>query len=326
MRTTSVSITGLSASATAVSASQAVPGAAAVVIDSTLSSGYSATSVATTTGNGAGTTAVTLNGALVTGGVAYLPVPKQIVLVSAGNDSAKTWTVRGLGPDNYTAQSETVTAANASRTATTKAFAQVTSVTLSSGSAGNVSVGVNGVATITQPRRISFTSGGADTGITFTITGTDVNGNTQSSTVTGASGAAAYSTLSYKTITSIIASGATATTLTVGTAADSISGGAASSRWVRFDNWAPSYISIQCTVSGTVNYTVQSSMDDPNAPINPPAASAVTWVNSSDADVVGATTTVNSNFIFAPVWARVVLNSGTGTVTAQFMQSSNVPL
>jgi hypothetical protein len=326
MRSISVSITGLTASATAVSLSQSVPGAAAVVVDGALASGYSATSVATTTSNGAGTTAVTLNGSLVTGGVAYLPVPKQIVLVSAGNDSAKTWTVRGIGPDNYTAQTETVTAANTSRTATTKTFSQVFSVTLSAGSAGNVSVGVNGTATITQPRRISFTSAGTDTGDVFTVTGTDVNGNAQIENVTGGSaGVVAYTALSYKTISSIVSSGATASTLTVGTAADSISGGAAASRWVRLDGWAPSYTSIQCTVSGTVNYTVQSSLDDPTSPTNAVDEASMVWVDSSDADVVGASTTKQSNFIFSPVWARVVLNSGSGTVTASFTQSSNVP-
>jgi len=104
------------------------------------------------------------------------------------------------------------------------------------------------------------------------------------------------------------------------------SGGAQYSPLVRFDDYAPGGVSIQCTVSGTVNYTVQSSLDDPNSPTNPVAQASMTWVSSSDTNVVGATTTQQSNFLFAPTFARVVLNSGSGTVTATFLQSSNGPI
>lgn len=104
------------------------------------------------------------------------------------------------------------------------------------------------------------------------------------------------------------------------------SGGAKYSSLVRFDDFAPSNISIQCTVTGTVNYTVQSSLDDPNDPFNPVAENAMTWVNSSDTGVVGATATKQSNFLFAPKFARIVLSSGSGSVVATFLQSSNGPI
>jgi hypothetical protein len=104
------------------------------------------------------------------------------------------------------------------------------------------------------------------------------------------------------------------------------SGGVKYSDWVRFDDYAPSNISIQCTVTGTVNYTVQTTLDDPNSPTNPVATGSVTWVDSSDTAVVGATATKQSNFLFAPTYARVKLNSGTGSVTATFLQSSNGPI
>lgn len=104
------------------------------------------------------------------------------------------------------------------------------------------------------------------------------------------------------------------------------SGGVQYSSWLRFDDFAPSNISIQCTVSGTVNYTVQSTLDDPNDPINPVATGSVTWVDSSDTAVVGATTTQQSNFLFAPKFVRIKLNSGSGSVTATFLQSSNGPI
>jgi len=110
------------------------------------------------------------------------------------------------------------------------------------------------------------------------------------------------------------------------TSVSDASGGAKNSAPVRFDDYAPSNISIQCTVTGTVNYTVQTTLDDPNSATNPVPEASMTWVDSSDTAVVGATATKQSNFLFAPTFARIRLNSGSGSVTATFIQSSSVPL
>ncbi len=99
----------------------------------------------------------------------------------------------------------------------------------------------------------------------------------------------------------------------------------AQSDWVRFDDWAPGPVSIQCTVTGTVNYTVQQTLQDPNDPVNPVAPGSLAWVNHPDTHLVGATTTLQSNYAYAPVLARVVLNSGSGSVSTVFLQSSVVP-
>ena len=104
------------------------------------------------------------------------------------------------------------------------------------------------------------------------------------------------------------------------------SGGAKNSSLIRLDDYAPSLTSIQCTVTGTVNYTVQTSLDDPNSPTNPVAEASMTWVDSSDSAVVAATATKQSNFMFAPVFVRVRLNSGSGSVTTTILQSSNGPI
>jgi hypothetical protein len=98
------------------------------------------------------------------------------------------------------------------------------------------------------------------------------------------------------------------------------------SGWVRFDDYAPGLVSIQCTVSGTVNYTVETTMDDPNSPTNPVAAASTTWLPSTDTNVVGATASKTSFFQYAPIFARVSLASGSGSVTATFLQSSNGPI
>ena len=72
-------------------------------------------------------------------------------------------------------------------------------------------------------RKIGITSDGNDSGITFTVTGTDVNGKALSETVTGPSSTTVYSTNStaanFKSVTKIATSAATTGNITVGTAA-----------------------------------------------------------------------------------------------------------
>lgn len=104
------------------------------------------------------------------------------------------------------------------------------------------------------------------------------------------------------------------------------SGGAKTTDMVRFDDWAPGTVSLQVTVTGTVNYTVQTSMDDPNSPTNPVASASMTWISSTDTNVVGQTASKSSTFAAAPVFARVLLNSGSGSITATFLQNSNGPI
>lgn len=185
----------------------------------------------------------------------------------------------------------------------------------------NGSLATGGVATLDKPRRVLITNAGNDTGITFTVVGTGFTGNSISETVTGTSGSAVATTLDFATVTSITTSGSTsASGITVGT------NGVAGSSWIRLDDWAPATWSIQIDVSGTVNYTVQTTLDDPNDPTNPVAIGSVTWLSSSDANLVGASAAKYGTFTGAPRYVRVLLNSGTGTATATLLQSSNGPV
>lgn len=95
---------------------------------------------------------------------------------------------------------------------------------------------------------------------------------------------------------------------------------------VRFDDFAPAQITVQCVVTGTANYTVQTSLDDPNDPINPVPLASMTWLSSLDTNVVAANASKSSYFAYAPKYARILLNSGNGSVTATFLQSSNGPI
>lgn len=95
---------------------------------------------------------------------------------------------------------------------------------------------------------------------------------------------------------------------------------------VRFDDWAPGDVAFQVTVTGTVNYTVQTSMDDPDSPTNPVPLGSMTWIPATDTNVVGQTASKSSTFSAAPIFARVLLNSGNGSISATFRQNSNGPI
>jgi hypothetical protein len=49
----------------------------------------------------------------------------------------------------------------------------------------------------------------------------------------------------------------------------------------------------------------------------------MTWLASLDAAVVGATASKSSYFAYTPLFCRVLLNSGTGTVTMTVRQQEN---
>jgi len=88
--------------------------------------------------------AMTLNGAAVVSSEGVADTPRNVIITSAGNDAAITFTV--TGKDEYGATVvEAITGANATVAAGKKAFAKVTSVTSSANSAGNVKVGFGDV-------------------------------------------------------------------------------------------------------------------------------------------------------------------------------------
>ena len=177
----------------------------------------------------------------------------------------------------------------------------------------------NGVATLPQTRRIRITMSGDETTRTFTVTGTTYNGVQVTETIAGKNNTSADSVLDYATVTSISISSAAAAPLTVGTSP------VAGSTWVRMDDWAPLNVALQVKVSGTANYTIQQTMDDPNSATHPVALQSVAWLNSSDANVVAASSTQQSYYAFVPVFVRAVLNSGTGSISATIRQSGVNP-
>jgi len=191
----------------------------------------------------------------------------------------------------------------------------------------NGSLVSSGVATLDQPRRVLFTSAGNDSGITFTVNGTDWNNMPVSEVVTGANATTVYTVYDFKTVTSVVASGASAGNVSIGT------NGIASSRPVFMDLYADSSIYIQTDTGGSsaITYTIQLSGDNPNnAQIGIGSESYVNarWVNSGTAALVNATSSQNANQAGVPTMVRVYIsNAGSNTtasVHVNFNQSGMV--
>jgi hypothetical protein len=191
----------------------------------------------------------------------------------------------------------------------------------------NGSLVSGGVATLDQPRRVLFTSSGNDSGITFTVNGTDWNNSPVSEVVTGANATTVYTVYDFKTVTSITASGASAGTVSIGT------NGVASSRPVFIDTYADSSIYIQTDTGGSsaITYTIQLSGDNPNnAQIGIGTDTYVNarWVNSGTAALVNATSSQNANQAGVPIMMRCLIsNAGSNTSAAvhvNFNQSGMV--
>lgn len=172
-----------------------------------------------------------------------------------------------------------------------------------------------GVATLDTCRFIIVTSAGDDSALTWTATGTDWAGSPITDVFAGANTGAARSNLCFKTVTGVSSSTTTADAFTVGT------NGMASSPYVRMDEYAFGPTFVHVNVSGTVDYTVQGTNDDPNDVAGSVARYQMTWLQDAFPAVSSAaTTTLQFTMPVMPKFARVVLNSGTGTVTASFTQ------
>jgi len=115
-------------------------------------------------------TSFTLNGSIVSNGVAVLANAQFISLTSATDQSAKTITVVGIDPNGATI-TETITGPNATTVASTKYYSKVLSVTASV--AATLSVGVSSTGGAVSPiitanwREIPF-----NVGLGLTISGT----------------------------------------------------------------------------------------------------------------------------------------------------------
>ena len=99
-------------------------------------------SAAASVGNNA---ALTIGGALASGGACAFNAGRIVTILSAGNDAAKSFTVVGTDVNGDT-QTESITGANAGTATGSKYFKTIVSITAVGNPAGNVSAGINNSA------------------------------------------------------------------------------------------------------------------------------------------------------------------------------------
>lgn len=119
----------------------------------------------------------------------------------------------------------------------TAASANNVAISQTLGGAGNLtlngSAASGGVATLDTQRRVIITSAGNDSGINWTVIGTDETGNPIKDIFAGGNIAVAQSNIDFLTVTSVSGSGAAAAAVTVGTNTTG------SSPWKYFDGYIP---------------------------------------------------------------------------------------
>ena len=90
--------------------------------------------------------------------------------------------------------------------------------------------------------------------------------------------------------------------------------GAGSSNAIPIDIHGRPEISLQVVVSGTVNYTVQQTLDNP-------FTTTPTWFDHPDTNLVAATANKQGNYAYVPAAVRLTVNSGSGTATLTVVQA-----
>ena len=182
-----------------------------------------------------------------------------------------------------------------------------TSVTLdgalTSGGTFSSADGLGRIITITD----ASTSDQSD--VTFTVTGTDSNGDSISDAITGpGSGATVASSKYFKTVSSVTISAAQGGSETVDIGTRNTTSVASSSVVpLNFRDEVPAEIAV--TVTGTINYTVQETFDDILA--NSDASGNITW--SAIGAFSSKTASVTSKVSVGSRAVRVLVNSYTDT-------------
>ena len=94
------------------------------------------------------------------------------------------------------------------------------------------------------------------------------------------------------------------------------SGGVKNSSTVVLDYFGRPEVSLQVVVTGTATWTVQQTLDNPNAEGVTP-----TWLNHPDTNMVIQTVNRQGNYAFIPVAVRLQQTAGTGSAVLTIVQA-----
>ena len=168
-----------------------------------------------------------------------------------------------------------------------------------------------GVATLTVPAVLTVFSEKSAT-VNFVVTGTAPNGASQTETLAVTASGTVTGSLSFATVTSVAASAPTSATISLG------NGVPGYTAWIPLDIYTPNQVTnISNKVSGTVNYSVEYTNEDPfDTSIQ---QLAVPHPNASLTAATGDETQFTTTLMRA---VRLKINSGNGSVRFTCVQQS----
>ena len=168
-----------------------------------------------------------------------------------------------------------------------------------------------GVATLTVPAYLTVFSD-ASTAVTFAVTGTRPGGGTQVESIAISASGTVTGSLSFATVTSIVADAPTSATISVGNAIPGYTD------WIPLDIYTPNQVTnISAKTSGTVNYSVEYTNEDPfDRTIQQLVAP---HPNGSLTGASGDETQFTTTLMRA---VRLKINSGNGSVRFTVVQQS----
>jgi hypothetical protein len=186
---------------------------------------------------------------------------------------------------------------------------------------GGTALTLNANTVLDTPRRINIVCAGNESAHTFLLTGLNWANVQVSETITGVNASNVASAYDYWSVLSVVPQQTTTSTVSVGTSNN------ASTCPLKLDGWALAPVALQCDITGTVNVSVQSTLDDYNVllPISNanPQFPNWTWIPSYDANAVNASASFTSYYTATPGYVRLYLNSGTGQAVLKVLQASS---
>ena len=95
------------------------------------------------------------------------------------------------------------------------------------------------------------------------------------------------------------------------------SGGAKNSDPIPLDIHGRPDVSLQVQVTGTANWTIQQTLDNPFTITSP------VWFNHPDTNLVAQTVNRQGNYAYVPAAVRLQLTSGSGSARLTIIQSGD---
>jgi len=167
-----------------------------------------------------------------------------------------------------------------------------------------------GTVTFTQPQHVTIYSAGDNSGVVFTVTGTDRYGNAMTETITGPNNTTVTGTKNFATVTDVASDGATTGNVEVGV------DGTCESQWYVVNYRGQEFnVGFGCEISsgGSLTYTVQHTFNNVLA-TGFIEDDATVYNNAS---VAGETTNQDGNYTNPPTAIRLAVTaytSGSATI------------